>query len=151
MCAWSPAASALCWKEGWSKLGSPASSRRRYRRAATALLPWLIQHQLPIEVIFETTLEKGGQYHRCCPPHIALYTSAFDFLPDGRAYEPLRALTRYFAGDELDFELELVLKKEEAPPCKLGEEGSGATQLGWLTWACSVPLQQDAEGAVLRL
>ncbi len=74
-----------------------------------------------------------------------------DFLPDGRAYEPLRALTRYFAGDELDFELELVLKKEEAPPCKLGEEGSGATQLGWLTWACSVPLQQDAEGAVLRL
>jgi len=74
-----------------------------------------------------------------------------DFLPTGAAYEPLRALTRFFAGDELDFELQLVLKKEEAPPCKLGEEGSAAPQLGWLTWASSTPLTQDPEGTILRL
>ena len=46
-----------------------------------------------------------------------------DFLPTGPAYEPLRALTRFFAGDELDFELQLVLKKEEAPPCRVGRGG----------------------------
>jgi type VI secretion system protein ImpH len=74
-----------------------------------------------------------------------------DFLPNGRAYQPLRALTRFFAGDELDFELQLVLKKEEAPPCTLGEEGSTAPQLGWLTWAVSAPHTQDPEGAILRL
>jgi len=33
----------------------------------------------------------------------------------------------------------------------MGEEGSTAPQLGWLTWASSVPLTQDPEGAVLRL
>jgi type VI secretion system protein ImpH len=74
-----------------------------------------------------------------------------DFLPTGAAHEPLRALTRFFAGDELDFELQLVLKKEEAPPCRLGEEGSAAPQLGWLTWASSAPLTQDPEGTILRL
>lgn len=74
-----------------------------------------------------------------------------NFLPDGPAYEPLRALTRFFAGDELDFELELVLRKEEAPLCTLGEEGSTAPQLGWLSWAISTPLTHDPEGAILRL
>ena len=74
-----------------------------------------------------------------------------EFLPTGAAYEPLRALTRFFAGDELDFELQLVLKKEEAPPCRLGEEGSAAPQLGWLTWASAAPLTQNPEGTILRL
>jgi len=74
-----------------------------------------------------------------------------EFLPTGSAYEPLRALTRLFAGDETDFELELVLRKEEAPPCKLGAEGAAAPQLGWLTWASSAPLPENPEGAVLRL
>jgi len=73
------------------------------------------------------------------------------FLPDGTAFEPLRAFARYFAGDELDFELQLVLKKEEAPPCTLGQEGGAAPQLGWLTWAASAPLTEDPEGAILRL
>ncbi len=74
-----------------------------------------------------------------------------NFLPNGSAYEPLRAITRLFAGDELDFELQLVLKKEEAPLCTLGQEGSAAPQLGWLTWASSAALTEDPEGANLRL
>jgi type VI secretion system protein ImpH len=74
-----------------------------------------------------------------------------DFLPDGPAYEPLRALTRFFAGDELDFEVALVLKKEETPACTLGEEGPAAPRLGWLSWARSAALAHDPEGTVLRL
>ena len=74
-----------------------------------------------------------------------------DFLPTGPAYEPLRALTRFFAGDELDFELQLVLKKQEAPPGLLGDEGDAAPLLGWLTWSSSAPFRQDLEGTILRL
>lgn len=92
--------------------------------------------------------QQSGVRIRLGPLTLAQYR---DFLPNGPAYEPLRALTRFFAGDELDFELQLVLKKEEAPPCTLGEEGSAAPQLGWLTWAISVPHTQDPEGAILRL
>ena len=74
-----------------------------------------------------------------------------DYLPTGPAYEPLRALTRFFAGDEIDFELQLVLKKAEAPACLLGQEGSAAPQLGWLTWATSAPFTENPEGTILRL
>src|SRR5579872_306895 len=41
-----------------------------------------------------------------------------DFLPNGDAYQPLKALARFFGGDCLDFEVQLVLKREEVPPCE---------------------------------
>jgi type VI secretion system protein ImpH len=74
-----------------------------------------------------------------------------DFLPDGAAHEPLRMLTRFFAGDAIDFEVQLVLKREEAPPCKLGEEGAAMPRLGWLTWARTAPLGHDPGDTILRL
>ncbi len=74
-----------------------------------------------------------------------------EFLPGGAAYEPLRALTRFFAGDTIDFEVQLVLRREDAPPCKLGDEGAAMPRLGWLTWARTVPLDHDPGDTVLRL
>ena len=38
-----------------------------------------------------------------------------DFLPTGAAYAPLRAITRLFSGSEIDFELQLILDRREAP------------------------------------
>lgn len=57
-----------------------------------------------------------------------------DFLPSGSAYEPLRALTRFFSGDELEFEVQLILRREEVPPCELGSEQEASPMLGWLSW-----------------
>ncbi len=74
-----------------------------------------------------------------------------EFLPDGPAHQPLRALIRFFAGNEYDFEVQLVLKKEEAPPCVLGGESSTAPRLGWLTWARTAPLQHDPDDSILRI
>lgn len=74
-----------------------------------------------------------------------------DFLPSGTAYEPLRALTRFFSGNEFDFEVRLVLKRDEVPACELGREDSGAPLLGWVSWAKSVPMGRDPEDAVLEL
>lgn len=73
------------------------------------------------------------------------------FLPDGAAYQPLRALVRFFAGNEFDFEVQLVLKKEEAPPCALGVESPTAPRLGWMTWARTAPLQRDPDDTVLKI
>ena len=33
--------------------------------------------------------------------------------------QPLRAITRFFSGDEIDFEVQLVLKRDEVPACEL--------------------------------
>ena len=74
-----------------------------------------------------------------------------DFLPTRTAYAPLRALTRFFSGDELDFEVQLVLDREEVPACELGAEGEQAPRLGWITWVKSAcRSSRDAGRDVLR-
>ena len=74
-----------------------------------------------------------------------------EFLPDGPAHEPMRALVRIFAGNELEFEVQLVLRKEERPPCELGGDGPDAPRLGWLTWAGTAPPAQDPDQSILRI
>jgi type VI secretion system protein ImpH len=61
-----------------------------------------------------------------------------DFLPEGTAFAPLGALVRFYIGNDVEFEVQLVLKQEQVPACELGAE-AGATQLGWLTWMKSTP------------
>lgn len=74
-----------------------------------------------------------------------------DFLPSGSAYEPLRALVRFYARDELDFEVQLVLRRNEVPPCELGREDETAARLGWMSWAKSAAMARDPEETVLLL
>ena len=74
-----------------------------------------------------------------------------DFLPGGRANQALRALVQFFSGNEIDFEAQLILEKDDVPPCELGKEDETAPMLGWLTWAKSQPLEQDANQTILRL
>jgi type VI secretion system protein ImpH len=72
-----------------------------------------------------------------------------DFLPTGTAYRPLRALLRFFS-DEVDFEVQLVLKREEVPRCELGAEADAAPVLGWVTWMKTVSMTRDPDDTVLR-
>jgi type VI secretion system protein ImpH len=74
-----------------------------------------------------------------------------DFLPTGTAYRPLRALTRFFSRDDLDFEVQLVLRREDAPPCELGAGGETAPRLGWLSWGRTRMLDCDPDETVLEL
>lgn len=73
------------------------------------------------------------------------------FLPDGAAHQPLRALVRFFAGNEFDFEVQLVLKREETPPCELGGDSPTAPRLGWMTWARTAPLSRDPDDTILQI
>ena len=61
-----------------------------------------------------------------------------DFLPDGSAWEPLGALVRFYCGYDVEFEVQLVLDRDEVPACVLGGEES-EPRLGWLTWMKSKP------------
>ncbi len=56
------------------------------------------------------------------------------FLPSGAAYEPLRTLTRFFCGTQLEVELQLVLERAVVPRCDLGEDSLAGPRLGWFTW-----------------
>jgi type VI secretion system protein ImpH len=74
-----------------------------------------------------------------------------DFLPAGTAFEPLRSLVKFFSNDEIDFEVQLILKREQVPPCELGGEGESAPRLGWVTWVQTKPKTIDARDTVLNL
>ena len=63
------------------------------------------------------------------------------FLPGSNSLRRLVAWVRNYIGDELLWDVNLILKREEVPPLKLGEE----TQLGWTTWLTSQPLDRDAD------
>jgi type VI secretion system protein ImpH len=74
-----------------------------------------------------------------------------DFLPDGQSYEPLGAWVRFFSNDEWDFEVQLILEREQVPACTLGAEGTSGPQLGWVSWVKSVPFGRDPDDTVLAL
>jgi type VI secretion system protein ImpH len=74
-----------------------------------------------------------------------------DFLPTGDAFEPLRAITKFFANGEFDFELQLLLKQDEAPACNVGLEGDAGPRLGWVTWLKSEPLDRNPGDTILQL
>jgi type VI secretion system protein ImpH len=74
-----------------------------------------------------------------------------DFLPEGTAHAPLRAITRFFSGDEIDFEVQLVLKREQVPACELDEAVTVVPQLGWSTWVKSVAMTRDPADTILRI
>ncbi|HTT60514.1 MAG TPA: type VI secretion system baseplate subunit TssG [Bryobacteraceae bacterium] len=74
------------------------------------------------------------------------------FLPAGDAWEPLRAITTFFSNGELEFEVELVLKREDVPRCELRGEGETAPLLGWFSWIKSGPaFARDPGDTVLLL
>lgn len=54
-------------------------------------------------------------------------------LPKTAAHRQLVRLVRFYAGIELDFEIELILDKHEIPPPRLGAQGDlSLGRLGWL-------------------
>jgi type VI secretion system protein ImpH len=74
-----------------------------------------------------------------------------EFLPNGSAFEPLKALTKFFSGREWEFEVQLILMKDEVPRCELGSELEEAPQLGWVSWIKSAPFGRNPGDAILRI
>jgi type VI secretion system protein ImpH len=74
-----------------------------------------------------------------------------NFLPQGSAFESLRALTRLFSNGEFDFEINLILDRRDVPACVLGAEGEQAPQLGWHTYIKTREMKEDASETILQL
>jgi type VI secretion system protein ImpH len=88
----------------------------------------------------------GGQHKfriRCGP----LKGSDFErFLPGGEALNKLCATVRNYVGDELDWELRMLLLGSEIPSVRLGEAG----QLGWNSWLGKRSADEIVEDVVLH-
>lgn len=67
-------------------------------------------------------------------------------LPGGESLARLTAWVRCYAGDELSWELQLILLKEEVPKTCLGRTG----RLGWYSWLGTGPPAKDPDDLVLQ-
>jgi type VI secretion system protein ImpH len=67
-------------------------------------------------------------------------------LPNGQSIRGLIAWVRVYVGDELSWELQLILAAREVPFVSLGKIG----QLGWSTWLGSKKFEKDMDNLVLR-
>jgi type VI secretion system protein ImpH len=68
-----------------------------------------------------------------------------DFLPGGRSLERLKHWVRNYVGFEFDWDVQLVLARDEVPGTRLGREG----QLGWTTWLGARRATTDADDLIL--
>lgn len=89
---------------------------------------------------------------RLGPLSLAQY---LDFLPrpESRAYPALKSLLKFFANDQIDFQVQLVLKKWKPPKLQLTENG-GKLMLGWTTWMRprrKKKLRRDRDETVLQM
>jgi type VI secretion system protein ImpH len=80
-----------------------------------------------------------------------LTRAQFDaFLPGGAAHAPLCALARLYADDQVGVDAQLVLAREEVPPCVLGAV-EAPSALGRGTWLSSRPFARDPDETTFRL
>jgi type VI secretion system protein ImpH len=66
-------------------------------------------------------------------------------LPDSPSFARMKALVRTYIGDELVWDVQLILAREEIPDLELGRSG----RLGWTTWLFSEPPARDGDELVL--
>lgn len=76
-----------------------------------------------------------------------MYFSQYQrMLPGGDSIRRLVAWVRNYVGDELSWEIQLILSAMEVPSICLGNIG----RLGWSTWLKSKEFKKDADNLVLR-
>jgi type VI secretion system protein ImpH len=67
-------------------------------------------------------------------------------LPGGPSLERLQAVVKNYIGEELDWELHLILEQQEVPRTELNSLGS----LGWTSWLLSEQPTSNAADLILQ-
>jgi type VI secretion system protein ImpH len=66
------------------------------------------------------------------------------FLPSGTAQPVLQRWMQQLLGDELEWDAELILEKQQVPPTRLGRQQGNAPRLGWVSWLGQRSRERDA-------
>lgn len=69
-----------------------------------------------------------------------------ELLPGGPAFKEVADWVRTYLGEELEWEAQLILRRDEVPPCKLG---AGA-RLGWTSWIGSPAPDRDVDDLIVH-
>ncbi len=119
---------ALCWLDG-----QETPSRRLGEGAVAGDAIW--DHQARARI-------------RLGPLSLSMYRR---FLPGGGAWEQLRSLVMFFSGGQIDFEVQLVLARDQVPEYELGVDAGDGLPLGLCSWAGAGAFDHDPDDAILLL
>jgi len=114
-------------KEDWTRLGFAQGNNRLGQTALAGTRVWDQQAQFRVEL--------GNM-------DLATFQG---LLPSGTAYPALVEFTKFFAGPETEFDIQLKLQGNEVPFCRLRESHDYAPRLGWTTWLKTEEFTHDAE------
>jgi type VI secretion system protein ImpH len=76
------------------------------------------------------------------------YAEFIRFMPAGIDVAILLELANLYVGCSLDFDVQLTLRREQVPACRLAMEEDYVPQLGWNTWLHHDARHEDASDAV---
>ncbi|MCA9058737.1 MAG: type VI secretion system baseplate subunit TssG [Planctomycetaceae bacterium] len=71
-------------------------------------------------------------------------------LPGTVLLKALEELIRFYAGSQLDFDIQLILRAQEIPACTLSGDTTCRPCLGWTTWLGTARMPVDSDDAVFR-
>ena len=105
-------------------------------------------------IVGDEILDRGSRILvRLGPLTLAQYRDFLPggYLPGGSARKVLEEMVRFFVGDALDVDLQLILRSDEVPRCELGPRDTESPQLGWSTWIKSAPFTRNPGEVVMEL
>jgi len=76
------------------------------------------------------------------------YADYLALSPGSHRLSEIFALTRLFTGSALEFDVQVILRKEDIPFCQLGQTDTPA-RLGWNSWARVAPAYKDSADAIV--
>jgi len=68
--------------------------------------------------------------------------------PDGPEFRAVSQMVRLFVDVEFEFDIQLVLKAEDVPACRLSSGAGQGARLGRYAWLRSRPMEKDVDNAV---
>jgi type VI secretion system protein ImpH len=73
------------------------------------------------------------------------------FLPDGTAHKKLDSIIRFMVGQEIDYDVQLLLKGRQVPGTILTTRAMRKPKLGWTSYLKTVPFTESDDQVVLEL
>jgi len=114
--------------QSWCRLGQDPGTGTLGRSLTVGARVWDCQHKFRI---------------RFGPLRFATFQR---MLPGEETARQLVALVRGYVGDELEWDVNLILSKDDVPPLTL----DGRRRLGWTSWLISRPPVEDARDVLLH-
>lgn len=132
-----------------TRLGPYRHNQQLGKTAVLGQRVWELQHKFRLRLGPLTFAQ--FQEFLPAPPELDVASHRGSTAVCGQGQWSLGQLTRVFVGPSLDFDIQLVLKKEEVPRTQLSRNPNQGSRLGWNAWLGTQPETADRDNACFAI